>query len=253
MAISRDHDLFEKVIKNYWEYFRELEEEFLLVRRYVDFSEKNYTTYSVELLKLFQAVCSEIDVVGKTMANIADSSFKPEDTKNNILKWWTIIQYEYKIAECPFTQFNPSSSPVLASLQDYKCFLLGYEEVHPWEDFYTEITISVNGSKYYRHVPEKKSPTWWSDYNLVKHNRLSLDSADINYDKANLGNVISAFAALYVIERALLDTVGTADDLNTFWNHSHLFVKRRILTHAEMDILYNVKVSEGEYGEKKRE
>ncbi len=250
MAISRDHELFEKVIKNYWEYFRELEEEFLLVRRYVDFSVKNYTTYSVELLKLFQAVCSEIDVLGKTMAHIADPKFKPEDTKNNILKWWTIIQYEYKIAECPYTQYNPTSGPVLASLQDYKCFLLGYEEVHPWEDFYTEIAISIKGSKYYRLVPEKKSPTWWGDYNSVKHNRLSLDSADINYDKANLGNVINAFAALYILERALLDTIGTVDDLNTFRDHSRLFLKERVLTYEEMNALYMTKEIELEDGKK---
>lgn len=41
----------------------------------------------MEYLKLFQAVCSEIDVVGKALASIVDSSFKP--TKDSgINEWW---------------------------------------------------------------------------------------------------------------------------------------------------------------------
>ena len=95
MSIKRDSDLFKKVVKNYWEYYRELEDEFLLTRRYVDFTENNFATYSVEYLKLYQAVCSEIDVIGKAMAQVVDPSFKPEDKQNNILKWWFKIQNEY--------------------------------------------------------------------------------------------------------------------------------------------------------------
>ena len=84
MAIKRDTVLFKAFIKNYWEYFRELEGEFLQTRKYVEFCKENNATFSIEYLKLYQAVCSEIDVVGKAMAKVANASFKPEDKQNNI-------------------------------------------------------------------------------------------------------------------------------------------------------------------------
>ena len=65
MEIQIDTDLFKAFIKNYWEYFRELEAEFLQTRKYVEFCKENNATFSIEYLKLYQAVCSEIDVVGK--------------------------------------------------------------------------------------------------------------------------------------------------------------------------------------------
>lgn len=41
---------------------------------------------------------------------------------------------------------------------------------------------------------EKCSPQWWKDYNSVKHERNS------NFEKANLGNVLNAFAGLLILE-----------------------------------------------------
>lgn len=38
-----------------------------------------------------------------------------------------------------------------------------------------------------------KSPDWWQDYNSVKHNR------NINYEKANLSNVLNSIAALFIL------------------------------------------------------
>ena len=237
MSISRDHDVFEGIIRNYWEYYRELEEEFLLTRRYVDFDEKNNKTFSVEFLKLFQAVCSEIDVVGKAMAQIVEPSFKPEKEISNINKWWFFIQNDYKLAEGPFTPMNPSKDPALFSLQEYKCNLLGHYVVQPWEGYITEQQTNTKGFIYYRPVPGNAVPGWWSAYTAVKHHRVTLGSVDKNYEKANLGNVIAAFAALYVLEKALLDTVGTIDDLSAFLNFSSLFVVRRRYTENEMNIL----------------
>ena len=50
-------------VKSYWNYYLELEEQFISTKKFVEFDVSNSTTYSVEYLKLFQAVCSEIDVV----------------------------------------------------------------------------------------------------------------------------------------------------------------------------------------------
>ncbi|WP_147271344.1 hypothetical protein [Eggerthella lenta] len=73
---ERSAEMFRGVEKNYWEYYRELEDDFLATRKYVSFHEANASTFSLEYLKLFQAVCSEIDVVGKAMAAACNQEFK---------------------------------------------------------------------------------------------------------------------------------------------------------------------------------
>ena len=50
-------------VKSFWSYYLELERQFLETKRYVEFSENNSKAYSVEYLKLYQAICSEIDTV----------------------------------------------------------------------------------------------------------------------------------------------------------------------------------------------
>ena len=239
MAIARNHELFKRIVKSYWEYYRELEDEFLQTRRYVDFSKRNYSTFSIEFLKLYQAVCSEIDVLGKAMASIADSSFKAEDKQNNILKWWFIIQNAFVVSEEAFSKLNPAPSTMQISLIDYKCFLLDDIEVIPWKGFIVEQRINKRQSVYFTPVEGSAVPSWWKDYNSVKHNRISLSSTMINYEKANLGNLIYAFSALYILEKAFLDTVGEKDDLQTFIDYSRLFDKQRVYTNDEMDSLFD--------------
>ena len=73
--ISKSHDTFESFIKHYWQYYKELEDEIIATRRYVDFDQGNFSTFSVEYLKLYQTICSEIDVLGKAIAHEID----PED------------------------------------------------------------------------------------------------------------------------------------------------------------------------------
>ena len=93
--MQRDSGRFDRFVRDYWGYYRELEQDFLATRKYVSFDILNFATYSMEYLKLFQAVCSEIDVVGKAMAFAANDSFSPDDRQNNIFKWWFEIQDTY--------------------------------------------------------------------------------------------------------------------------------------------------------------
>ena len=69
MKIQKDSKLFQFFEKNYWEYYLELEEQFISTKRYVAFDAANYKSYSLEYLKLLEAVCSEIDIVGKEIAH----------------------------------------------------------------------------------------------------------------------------------------------------------------------------------------
>lgn len=241
MAIQRDTKVFTFFEKNYWRYYRELESEFLQTRRYVEFCEDNNKAYSIEFLKLYQAVCSEIDVIGKAMAKLANDSFEPEDKKNNIQKWWYEIQDEYLLTEGPFTYMNPSSSQKRFGLVEYKCVLVDEIELQPWKNYRIEKYKQKNGHIGYRLEGKSQTPSWWSDYNKVKHHRTSSigkEETQTNYSKANLGNLSNAFSALYILERAFMDMVGTGDDLSCFMDYSGLFVKPRRYTCEEMDELF---------------
>lgn len=218
----KDPQLFRRFIRDYWNYYRELEDDFLAVRKFVSFEQANYSTYSIELLKLYQAACSEVDVVGKAMAFRVDSSFKPDDKQNNILKWWNTIQDRYTLSAEPRAQGEKESAVKL--LSDASCVFLGDLIIRPWESFRTEF---YNDSKERRRVRSigNSTPGWWSCYNKVKHNRIApdADNASANYQKANLGNVIQAFAGLYLLETAYMQTIGTNDELKAFRDRSRLF------------------------------
>lgn len=236
--MKRDSSNFNSLLRNYWRYYRELEDEFILIRRYVDFQKDNFGTYSVELLKIYQAVCSEIDVIGKAMAIEVDSSFKPDDGKNNIYKWWYIIQDKFALNE----DYSDITSKGKALCTVEVC-LLDEFKITPWDHFVTEAYEDSRGSIRYRTIDSKGAPIWWSAYNKVKHARTFVsgnNSAKTNYTKANLGNVCQAFAALYILEKAYMQSIGTISDLEAFAEYSVLFDKIENCTSNEIDeIVYS--------------
>lgn len=227
--MKRDSKLFYLFEKNYWEYYLELENQLLQIKRYVDFDKINFITYSIEFLKLFQTICSEIDVVGKMMAHIANPDFSPEDKQNNIYKWWHEIQNVYKLTgELEIDKQD--------SLKDYKCKFLDEITFYPWKNFEIEKYKDKRGATRYKPTNNSNTPTWWSDYNKVKHNRITLideNTKNVNFVKANLGNVCISLSALYVLEKAFMETIGTENDLQSFKNFSKIFEKNRRLTRNE--------------------
>ena len=240
--IIRSSDAFKFFEHNYWTYYRELENEFLLTQRYVDFDIRNNGTFSIEYLKLYQAVCSEIDVIGKAMASIVNSDFQADDRTNNILKWWYEIQDVFYVVDGPFTYNNNKPTPQPFAMSDYICCLNDSIVIKPWEEFKTEVYHDKNNSLRYRLVNGAKIPGWWTDYNKVKHNRIIANAETDNYRKANFGNLSKAFAALYILERSYMDMVGTNDDLQSFLDFSVLFVKKKRYTYMETELLFNTKL-----------
>ena len=230
-TINRDSAKFKAFIRDYWNYYKELEAEFCSTRKYVDFQVENFNTYSVEFLKLYQAVCSEIDVIGKAMAVEADTDFKPEDKMNNILKWWYFIQNKYVVKG----QYSDIDGDGVA-LKDVRLLMADECELQPWERFSTEEYFDSKNHKRYRTI-NSSTPEWWSDYNAVKHARTFLDqnSDKTNYTKANLGNLSKALAALHVLEKAYMQAIGTKDDLEAFADYSLLFDKVANITTSEIE------------------
>lgn len=181
---------FNEIRDVYWKYYIALENQFIDTSKYVEFDYvNNGKTYSIEYLKLFQAVCSEIDVVGKALATTLNPSFKATN-RTGINEWWYYI-----------TEKNNS-------LYDKKCFLFGEKELQPWKDYIVIRNMNEKAKKYILDEstnPRAKTPTWWNDYNKVKHNRTGkFERFSTNYAKANLKNLFYAFAALYVLETEIM-------------------------------------------------
>lgn len=223
--MRKNSESFKQFIINYWNYYRELENELLSVRKYVDFQEGNFNTYSIEFLKLYQAICSEIDVIGKAMAHEVNQNFKPEDTSNNILKWWYEIQSSYHL----------DKDDIEVNLSDNTEWFMDLFEISPWRNFVSEKRINRRGYSYY--TTNDSIPSWWSEYNKVKHNRtLTIkNSTSIYYTKANLKNVCYALAALYTLEIAYMHYLGTQDDLEAFADDSPIFVKQERSTTSDIN------------------
>ncbi len=237
-ALERDRGCFDEFVRVFWSYYRELEDDFLATRKYVSFDPANYPTYSIEYLKLYQAVCSEIDVLGKTMARAANGTFKQNDGRKGILNWWFEIQDSYRVS--PAREISWTDGLPAVRLPEATCLFLGTAEVRPWNAFRVERYEDKNGAKRLRPIGDS-APVWWSSYNKVKHSRISLSARDgkmSNYAKANLGNVISALAALYLLEKAYMEAIGTQDGIEALFDQSRLFVERSFSTSEAIDALF---------------
>lgn len=189
-------------IKSYWDYYIEIEAQFLESKKFVAFDKANYKTFSVEYLKLYQAVCSETDVVGKEIACAVDSSFKI-DNYTNIKKWGYAIQ-----------QYFPELKDVVVIFNDEI-------EVQPFLDWEYEAFITKDGKNCLRIVDGKNTITWWNNYNKVKHQRIGLVTDTNNFCLANQNNLILAYAALYAIEITYINRI--SDDIDVKIEPSKLF------------------------------
>lgn len=154
-------------IQNFWKHYKLFEEDLLETERYVTLSQDNFDTYSVEYNKLYLSICSEVDVVLKL---ISQQLGKPDVDK--------IDDYFFISLKC-------------VGLKNEKVKLIEEEFIiNPWNGW--EIG---------------NPPIWWTFYNKVKHERLTIcnnPNSPANgkpyYKMANLQNVLTALAGLYILE-----------------------------------------------------
>ena len=174
-------------------------------RRYIEYDENNFRTYSSNYLMLLQAVCSEIDVVGKEIAAYFNQVFDSEDGTKPINRWWFELQDN------------------LPDVNREVMFADSFS-VKPWDKYRVVKVVSqrnnngklINVTNY--NIQPKTNgityvtPKWWNAYNKVKHKRLKTDDDGVNYKKANLQNLSSAFAALYLMEFEFMKKRGTIQE-----------------------------------------
>ena len=184
----------ENFIKSYWEYFIELESQLIETRRFLAFDDTNAKAFSIEYLKLYQAVCSEIDVVGKEIACISNPDFKV-DNRTNIQKWGFEIQKNFPNLKDSFVTFNDET------------------KVQPFKNWEYEKYTDKKGNIRLRIVGGKKAISWWSDYNKVKHQRIGLVTGTQNFNLANQKNLILAYSALYLLEMTYLKSIENFENL----------------------------------------
>ena len=117
-----------------WEYFLALENDLVKCSRFVEFSQQNFKTYSIEFVRILLASASEFDVICKQICKLID----PETDTKNIMDYQVCIMSEYSYfagIEIEIPRYNLS--------------------LKPFEAWYES----------------KSSPVWWQASNLVKHER----------------------------------------------------------------------------------
>lgn len=154
--------------KTYFQYYMVLENEFFNTEPYVAIEEGNYNTYSTEYVKILLSVCGEIDSMMKMLCR----ELKKDETAQTIGGYFKILD------ECKIAIQNES-----VDFTNQGIILL------PWKNWTSD-----------------NAPVWWTDNNKVKHHRTEIyrktntGVETINYTRANLKNVMSSLAALYIIE-----------------------------------------------------
>jgi hypothetical protein len=119
--------------KIHWNYFLALEKDFELLSRYIEFSEENNNTFSIELARIIMSASQEVDVIMKGICGI----FGKNKADN-------INQYKEVIKEN------------LSDLVNEEVFISRFGmRSTPWLNWNTE----------------EENPLWWKANNKIKHQR----------------------------------------------------------------------------------
>lgn len=126
--------ILETPTSKHWNYFLALEDDVERLARYVELTQANFETHSIEIMRILFGACSEIDVVAKLLCKKIESSSRA--SKINLYRNEITAAYpQLANARVNLPQFGLDLTPWLN-----------------WKD-------------------ARKSPYWWKAYNDVKHER----------------------------------------------------------------------------------
>ena len=228
--IDRSTDNFEQGLVAFWTFYRKLQVQFLKMTQYIEFNEDNFKVYSLELLMLYQIVCGEVEAVSKTLASFTKAASDVDLERATFGDCWFYIQNKYQYHEhWNFDEKDRLTGGV--SLAKAEVDFLGAYPLRPFEKFHVVNVTNDRGYTFHQIQEGCVFPVWWSSHNKIKHRRVQIvnNSQSISfYKEANLINVAYAFAALYILDRIVLEQLGTRKDLEGFVNNDKLFKKRSI-------------------------
>lgn len=144
----------------HWNYFLALEEDLVRLSRFVEFSDNNNETYSIEIARIYLSTCAEIDVVCKQLCEKVEPGSNPEN----------IVQYKEIL-----TKRHPNLAAFKITIPRFGT------KLNPW--------INWN---------DDKSPYWWTEHNQVKHQRHEhFDKANLKNCINSLGALFILLLHLY--------------------------------------------------------
>lgn len=176
----------------YWKYYIHLENEFINTTEFVMLDENNFETFSIEYQKLLLAIGSECEIIFRELCG-----FDSDDTSKNI------ADFRNKIKSSNLMDLNN------------QVHIMGVSSLNMIEPF---------GETW-----PNQTPTWWSEYNKVKHGRT------LNYKKANLENVLYTLAGLYLLEEYLHRKVRKQNEEDFIRPESNLFALSWERKYSSMD------------------
>lgn len=94
-------------ISKYWNYYLNIERSIMELENYITFDERNFNCFSIEFIKMFQMICSEIDVVLKLITSKSSMKGYKEYLLNNEYK--EIVNSEANLILKINLSFNPFS------------------------------------------------------------------------------------------------------------------------------------------------
>jgi hypothetical protein len=119
----------------HWNYFLAIENDLEKVSRYIEFTQDNFSVYSIELVHLLLTSASEVDVVAKEICQLL-----------------VINSRAGKI-----NQYRTTIRNHLPAFVQEEVFVPRYNLVlHPWDNWNNNLN---------------QNPIWWKCYNNVKHQR----------------------------------------------------------------------------------
>lgn len=160
-----DCDERKRFVKDFWCYYAMLEDDCMVIRRFVDFRVENFDTCSDEIIKTLLSVCAEFDNVCKKTTGLHGIPLKNKPGKTRMPKIDDYAEFFLRNSDLDFKNAT-------VALRD--------------SDIRLQLFLDWN---------KKHGPFWWKDYNNVKHYR------EDYYSSGNLKSLLNAFAGLYFLIR----------------------------------------------------
>ncbi len=121
-------------IEVHWNYLLAIEDDLDRLSRYIEFDEKNFECFSIEISRILLTSAAEVDVVCKQICKKLKHESSAED----------IHQYREEI------------KPVYPDIPDFKILIPRHGlTLTPWDNW----------------KEERGVPLWWTAYNKIKHRR----------------------------------------------------------------------------------
>ena len=154
-------------IDPHWNYMLALEADLVLLSRYVEFDEKNFSCFSIEIARVLIAAGAEVDVVCKQNCKVLNPASRAR----------TIEPYRRELCQ---------EFPDLAS---FRVLIPRFGlTLTPWEEWEKQAATTWEEWEKTDHVP-----AWWTAHNKVKHQRAT------HYPSATLKHALNAVAGLFVM------------------------------------------------------